>query len=282
MSYVDPNAKELTYNPRYDELWTPRTGPENPKVSDFHRASKNTLTGFVEKASFNDFQFENQRRTFMSFGYAIDPSAEVTADKVIGNAIDASEKKRNFSKLIKIYFEILARVWMILVATVFEKTPKRPRDNREKVRNNDSSDVDGFLGPWAVYKDQELTSKPNEEELKEIEEILAKRKKRTRRVEPEEKENKSTMHITDTHDYLGRSFLHIPQDVGVNLKSSEPPEKCFIPKKCVFTYTGHTKGIQKMQMFPVSGHLFLTCSMDSKIKVCVFQRSFQMKIIYLF
>lgn len=44
-------------------------------------------------------------------------------------------------------------------------------------------------------------------------------------------------------------------------------EKCYIPKKIVHTYTGHTKGIQKMQLFPVSGHIFLTCSMDSKVKV---------------
>ena len=152
---------------------------------------------------------------------------------------------------------------------MFEKTAKRPKDKRERVRNNDASDVNGFMGPWAYYKDQELVSKPNEDEMKEIEEILAKRKKRTRVREEEEKENKSVLHINDPYDYLGRSFLHIPQDVGVNLRSSEPPEKCFIPKKCVHTFTGHTKGIQKIQLFPVSGHLFLTCSMDSKVKVII-------------
>jgi pre-mRNA-processing factor 17 len=154
--------------------------------------------------------------------------------------------------------------------TVFEKTKERPKDKRKKIKNNDPSDVDGYLGPWSYYEDQELVSKPNEEEQKEINEILAKRKKRSRVTETEQDESKSTLHIKNPYDYMGRSFLHIPQDIGVNLRSETPPEKCFIPKKCVHTYTSHTKGVQKIALFPVSAHLFLTCSMDNKIKVCSF------------
>ena len=67
---------------------------------------------------------------------------------------------------------------------------------------------------------------------------------------------------------MGRSFLHIPQDVETNLRSETPPEKCFIPKKCIYEYSGHSKGVQKMQLFPGSGHLFLSCSLDCKVKVC--------------
>ena len=143
----------------------------------------------------------------------------------------------------------------------------RPKDKRRRERNDDPSDVNGFLGPWANYKDQELVSRPNEEEQREIVEILSKRVKRSRRKEKEEEESKTQLHIDDPLDYLGRSFLHIPQDLNKNLRSEEPLEKCFIPKKIIHTYTGHTKGIQKMQLFPVSGHLFLTCSMDCKVKV---------------
>ena len=31
-------------------------------------------------------------------------------------------------------------------------------------------------------------------------------------------EEKSQIHIKDAYDYQNRSFLHIPQDVGINLK----------------------------------------------------------------
>lgn len=43
------------------------------------------------------------------------------------------------------------------------------------------------------------------------------------------------------YDYQGRSYLHIPQDVGVNLRSSVPPEKCYLPKKQIHVWSGHTK-----------------------------------------
>ena len=41
----------------------------------------------------------------------------------------------------------------------------------------------------------------------------------------------------------GRSFLHIPQDLGANLKADVPPEKCFIPKRQIHEWKGHSKGI---------------------------------------
>ena len=62
--------------------------------------------------------------------------------------------------------------------TVFEDTKKRPLDKRKKERNDDPADIDGYLGPWAKYKDEELVSHPNDEEAAYLEEYLAKRKKR--------------------------------------------------------------------------------------------------------
>ena len=73
--------------------------------------------------------------------------------------------------------------------------------------------------------------------------------------------------VKDAYDYQGRSFLHIPQDTGVNLKSDSPPEKCFLPKKHIHTWSGHTKGVAAIRWFPRSAHLLLSCSMDTKIKV---------------
>ena len=160
----------------------------------------------------------------------------------------------------------------IKVATVFEKMPLRPKDKRKRDRNDDPSDVDGYLGPWAHYKDQELVSKPSDEQRRMLEAMMSKKNRRSRFTQNQEEESRSILHIDDPRDYLGRSFLHIPQDVDRNLRSTEPPGKCFIPKKCIHTYKGHTKGIQKMQLFPVSGHLFLTCSMDSKVKLWEFYK----------
>lgn len=71
---VDPTTKELQYNPKYEELFAPVQGPENPNLTSQMRAQRNILSGFVEKAHISAFQFENQRRTFHTYGYALDPS----------------------------------------------------------------------------------------------------------------------------------------------------------------------------------------------------------------
>ncbi len=56
-----------------------------------------------------------------------------------------------------------------------------------------------------------------------------------------------------------------PKDVDTNLRADYVPEKCFIPKKLVHTYTGHTKGINVIRYFPKSAHMFLSVSMDGKV-----------------
>lgn len=43
------------------------------------------------------------------------------------------------------------------------------------------------------------------------------------------------------YDYQGRSYLHVPQDVGTNLRSVNVPDKCYLPKKQIHVWSGHTK-----------------------------------------
>lgn len=47
--------------------------------------------------------------------------------------------------------------------------------------------------------------------------------------------------VKEMYDYQGRSYLHVPQDVGINLRSADVPDKCYLPKKQIHVWTGHTK-----------------------------------------
>ncbi|XP_068222811.1 pre-mRNA-processing factor 17 isoform X1 [Palaemon carinicauda] len=248
--HIDPRENELKYNPKYEELFAPTLGPLRPEESKYQEAPRNTLAGYVEPAHFNAFEFESQRRTFTSYGYAVDPSISGNPDDGRRYVGDVSAAKETSG------------------ITVFEtkhkpdQIPKRKRD-----KNDDASDIDGFQGPWAKYENEQTVMRPSEEEQHALDEILAKRQKRGKQTDDKPIEEKSLLHIKDAYDYQGRSFLHIPQDVGVNLKSPEPPEKCFMPKKLIHTWKGHNKGVSAIRWFPRSGHLMLSCSMDTKIKI---------------
>lgn len=73
--------------------------------------------------------------------------------------------------------------------------------------------------------------------------------------------------VKDAFDYQGRSYLHAPHDVGTNLRTDAPPDRCFLPKAHIHTWQGHTKGIAAIRLFPKTGHLLLSGSMDCKVKL---------------
>ena len=68
LRHIDPLSKELMYNPKVDELFAPTLGPDCPFKSGQQKAHRNTLAGYVEPAHLSEFQFEAQRKTFVSFG----------------------------------------------------------------------------------------------------------------------------------------------------------------------------------------------------------------------
>lgn len=45
--------------------------------------------------------------------------------------------------------------------TVFE-TGQKKIEKRKKFKENDASNIDGFLGPWAKYVDEKDVAKPSE------------------------------------------------------------------------------------------------------------------------
>jgi pre-mRNA-processing factor 17 len=145
----------------------------------------------------------------------------------------------------------------------------------------DSSDIEGYTGPWAQYENESKSAKPTPEEAAEIEAFMAKKKKYGKKTEEKEFEEKSTIHIDDVYDYQGRSFLHTPHDLDINLKADHFPSKCFLPKKVIHTYTGHSKALTAIRWFPRSAHLFLSSGMDSKIKLWEVYKERRCVITYL-
>ncbi|KAL9178700.1 hypothetical protein ACHAXT_003831 [Thalassiosira profunda] len=80
-------------------------------------------------------------------------------------------------------------------------------------------------------------------------------------------EAKTLFHGDEEVDYRGRSWTAPPAGV----KGAEPfdvdDHACFVPKKCVFRFTGHEKGVHRVRAFPKTGHLILSAGLDGACKV---------------
>ncbi|CAH8580306.1 unnamed protein product [Dicrocoelium dendriticum] len=245
---VDPQSRELVHNPTVEQLYAPVFGPANPFKSEKQLAPKNILSGLVEETHVNTFAFETQHRTFMSFGYAEDPSVEGGQERrLVGEPerIECNEGK-----------------------TVFEKAKKPKVDVRKRDSNWDPTSED-YTGPWAKYKDEVTVSVPSEEDRVYLEAYLAKKATKRRVVEEAPVEEKSVLHIPSAVDYQGRSFLHAPHDIpNVNLRSTDPVDRCFLPKRMIHEWNNaHARGVAAIRLFPKTGHLLLSAGMDTKVKL---------------
>ncbi|KAE8211909.1 hypothetical protein CF327_g4386 [Tilletia walkeri] len=265
-----PTDTEMHVNLRYEDMAAPIQGPENPFSNRKLGAVQNTLSGHVENSAMTEFDFKNQHRTFEQHGYARNPNAHVDgrpgSSSWVGDASAASQSGG---------------------ATAVERrgggsegrvTAKQLKRKRKQAGDVDVVEGEGaYVGPWAGWDGEQVSVPdgvgPSEEEIRLAEEKSANRQKEAeamaekRRKEEKGGQGKSIFHGKSMHDYQGRTYMHIPTDVDTNLHEETGSQDCFIPKACVHTFSGHTKAISALRLFPKSGHLLLSSSMDTKVKL---------------
>ncbi|WEW59681.1 hypothetical protein PRK78_005160 [Emydomyces testavorans] len=258
-----PTDTALTFNATFDELTRPAAGPANPFSSTHRTKRKNVLTGHAEEAMISDATFTAQHRTFQSLGYTKDPSI---AGAYVGNMENVAQFGGRDVVQMRPSKEVSATL------------------RRKRQKKGDSSIVEGegaYLGPWAKYEDgeqvyeqdlvlagQELAS--DEEYIEEAivpSNIPAMDKKATAYQEDVSQAETTEFHGTEQFDYQGRTYMHVPLDLDIDLKKEVGSVKNYIPKKLIHTWKSHTKPITSIRFFPSSGHLLLSSSADSKVKI---------------
>ncbi|KAK8196010.1 hypothetical protein M8818_007161 [Zalaria obscura] len=159
-----------------------------------------------------------------------------------------------------------------------EANHEPPSKKRKREGKGDAGVVYGakaYKGPWAAYEDERPdASSGSEEEISEYEEDeIAPQPTRaptlagTAYEETGDEKESTEFHGSQQYDYQGRTYMHVPQDLDIDLRGDLSDHKNYHPKKLIHTWKGHTKAITQMRFFPGAGHLLLSASADSKVKI---------------
>jgi len=152
-----------------------------------------------------------------------------------------------------------------------KKELKRKRKNKG---NLDIVDGDGsYVEPWATWDGgeeigfldgvEDTGDQPQEEEKPEP--TIPKKKAKPK--PGAYGQETSVFHGKSMTDYQGRTYMHPLLSEAPHIVGETGSQETFIPKTCIHTWTGHTQGVSVIRLFPETGHLLLSGSMDTKIKV---------------
>lgn len=257
---IAPQDTEMLVNLPYDVL--SRSLADTSSQELMHKR-QNVWTGHVEQTYIRPVDFRNEQRTFDTKGYAHAPEGGFVGGTPTGSmALD-----RNAG----------------LVGG--EMRAKSRHIKQSRALGGDAAVTDGagaYKGPWAGWEGERVSLQegvgPSEEQrsaAKAREDLRAEEK--AVQAQKQEKmldktgappgQEKSTFHGDSMYDYQGRTYMSIPTDVDSNLLGDAGEQTCFLPKECVHEFKGHTKGVSSVRLFPGSGHLLLSASMDTKVKL---------------
>jgi pre-mRNA-processing factor 17 len=179
------------------------------------------MTGFVEQHAMSDQTFAALRRNYDSVGYTLDPTN-------MGHIVTKEGSQQQVAGNLDVGLDVLSKQGLE------NKDKKGVEAGKKRLKNSDPGDIEGYLGPWAGYEGEVRgeISGPSEEELKAAGfESLGGEGGAVGGVEGEKERDfaagteKTIFHGKSERDYLGRTYMHPPTDVDVNL-NAEPGKFC--------------------------------------------------------
>mmetsp|Transcript_87154 Transcript_87154/g.154301 ORF Transcript_87154/g.154301 Transcript_87154/m.154301 type:complete len:573 (+) Transcript_87154:32-1750(+) len=238
--------KRILTNPSIEALSKPLQGPVPEGKVSLEQSFNNHQMGKVEKMNMSKFSFDEQYLTFHNFGYAANPAKNFAEEQSVVVSTEAVHQEGR---------------------GIYDKA----QNKRQRVAGPDASATGHKAHPdsqkWGGFVDGEVVRKQLEVEVKAREEEVARQAEEEKAVEGEERETKerttSIFHGGKETDYAGRSWI----ENKTNVTKDVDDKQCFLPKKWVHTWSGHTMGVQKIRWFPKTAHLLLSAGMDGKVMI---------------
>lgn len=235
-------------------MYAPVLGPADPNDAFSNRMPsgvRNHWAGHAEDATLNSYVFDEQYHAFHSKGYAVDPGMGV--HDVVVNKNHAAKEATS---------EALSR------------SSKKQRTDADKKKAHPFDPHAPFVlksrQPWADKESPYVAAAAADEQLTEEQKRYAESLQQQKQeaaaagggdAKSQTQSESSVFHGFAEQDYQGRSWIQPPPD------TPHPPETCFLPKRSIHTWSGHTKGVNVIRLYPDTGHLLLSGGLDGVIKV---------------
>jgi pre-mRNA-processing factor 17 len=153
----------------------------------------------------------------------------------------------------------------------------KSKDKRKRLIEKDPMS-DKFSGPWGGFEGDEARRAKlaaiQAQRQQAVDDSLA--------AEAAKKQEPSPDVITQFSTFHGKTssgWLAAP--ASLIRPTAAPGEKaCYLPKTQVHAWRGHSGGVQRMELFPGSAHLLLSCSLDSTVKIWDYYNDRQCKRTY--
>jgi len=238
----------LYHNPEHHAMYAPDQGPA---ALPHGIKSKTRVSSAVEPYHpSSNFAFEEQYHTFNAYGFAADPSTGSSHAHLADGRGPVAAGVPGVVGDMERWAEARG-------ATIFSSRgplESRMEEQRKRLR------LDESYAPIPAAQ-PELTAEQAASIAAGHKKAKAAREGRGGEEDQAPMEETSVFHGKDMRDYQGRSWVEPPRDV----RNEE--HECFIPKRCIHTWSGHTKGVAAIRWFPGNGHLLLSAGMDTKVKI---------------
>lgn len=242
-------ARKVMYNLPVEQMHAPVVGPLHANQKDLLQGLRNHRSGHVEDANLSSYCFDDEYNTFHAHGVAHNPAGTglvVHRDIVSGKAGPED-------------FPAAAAAASGKQAAKRQKTAKQQQQQAQQAFDPSQPFALRSRQPWADKAVEAVAL--TEEQAEYMAQYNAERaEKAGKEVEVSEH---TTFHGKEEHDYQGRSWIEAPKDA----LSRRDAEQCFLPKRHVHTWSGHSKGVNAIRFFPTTGHLLLSAGLDGQIKI---------------
>jgi pre-mRNA-processing factor 17 len=251
----------MNVNVPYEDMIRPVQGPQNPFDSR-KLPNQNALAGHVEEEMMTEHAFRQQHLTHEILGYSHNPSTDPNAPRILG-AVERAE----------------ANGFRTLDGVGTTKASRREL-KRKRQAKGDLGVIDGdgeYVGPWAKWEGDddkgvvipEGAAAPVEGDI-EVDDGFEDAELEIKKGRPKKSahaQESSIFHGKSLVDYQGRTYMDPPIADAPHILGEAGSQDCFVPKECIHTWTGHTGAVSAIRLFPQTGHLLLSSSMDTKVKV---------------